>query len=96
MDETVPHCDRNRPLLARLTFPVSPQSPSDPASTLEAALLSTAPTLRPAALRAALSAWNSLQGRGEIASPLLTVIDYGLPSTARSEAEACFTHGTLP
>jgi hypothetical protein len=70
-------------LLAGLGFPAAPQAPGGPASTLEAALLATAPTLRPAALRAALSARNPLHARGEIARPLLTVIDYGMPSTAR-------------
>jgi hypothetical protein len=46
-------------------------------------LLHAAPTIRPAALRAALAAWNDLSSRGEIARPLLTVIDYGLPSTIK-------------
>ena len=51
--------------------------------TIETALLDAAPTLRPEALRAALSAWDGLHSRGEISRPLLTVIDYGLPSTIR-------------
>ena len=49
----------------------------------EAALRRAAPTVRPEALRAALSAWESLNSRGEVARSLLTLIDYGLPSTAR-------------
>jgi hypothetical protein len=51
------------------------------ASAIETALLHAAPTIRPEALRAALSAWNALDSRGELSRPLLTVIDYGLPST---------------
>jgi hypothetical protein len=78
-------------LLAGLAFPsgtvmanhAAAQAPKNTASTLETALLHTAPTLRPEALRAALSAWSSLHERGEITSRLLTVIDYGLPSTAK-------------
>lgn len=50
---------------------------------VETTLLLRAPTIRPAALRAALSAWDALQARGEVSRPLLTVIDYGLPSTTR-------------
>jgi hypothetical protein len=50
---------------------------------LETALLREAPTLRPEALRAALSAWENLRFEGEAVRPLLTVIDYGLASTAK-------------
>ncbi|HET9481239.1 MAG TPA: murein L,D-transpeptidase catalytic domain family protein [Candidatus Polarisedimenticolia bacterium] len=50
---------------------------------IEASLLHAAPTLRPEALRAALSAWAALQARGEVSRPLLTVIDYGLPSITK-------------
>ena len=50
---------------------------------IETALLLAAPTIRPEALRAALSAWDVLHSRGEISRPLLTVIDYGLPSTTK-------------
>jgi hypothetical protein len=59
-----------------------PASPSaiDP---LEAGLLHTAPTIRPEALEAALSAWKDLRARGEISRALLTVIDYSLPSTTK-------------
>jgi hypothetical protein len=53
------------------------------ARAIETALLHAAPTMRPAALRAALSAWDVLYSRGEISRPLLTVIDYGLPSIAK-------------
>jgi hypothetical protein len=50
---------------------------------IETALLGAAPTMRPEALRPALSAWRALHLRGEISRPLLTVIDYGLPSTVK-------------
>jgi hypothetical protein len=50
---------------------------------IETALLDAAPTMRPEALRAALSAWGALHLRGEIFRPLLTVIDYGLSSTVK-------------
>lgn len=52
-------------------------------SNLEMALLASAPTLRQEALHAALSALESLESRGESMRPLLTVIDYSLPSTAK-------------
>ena len=67
--------------------PPAPQAPLLPsrieARAIEMALLHAAPTMRPAALRAALSAWDVLHSRGEISRPLLTVIDYGLPSTVK-------------
>ena len=50
---------------------------------LEPALFHAAPTVRPEALRAALAAWDALHARGEVSRPVLTVIDYGLPSTTR-------------
>lgn len=53
------------------------------ARAIETALLHAAPTMRPEALRAALSAWGALYFRGEISRPLLTVIDYGLPSMVK-------------
>jgi len=53
------------------------------AVSLEASLRAAAPTLRPEALHAALVSWKSLASQGEIATDLLTVIDYGLPSTVR-------------
>ncbi len=39
--------------------------------------------MRPKGLRAALSAWDALYSRWEIFRPLLTVIDYGLPSMTK-------------
>jgi hypothetical protein len=56
--------------------------PARPAR-LEAALLTAAPTIRPEALHAALAALQAQQARGIVAGTVLTVIDYGLPSTAR-------------
>ena len=50
---------------------------------LEQALRDQAPTLRGEALHAALSAREALAARGEVLRPLLTVIDYSLPSTAK-------------
>jgi hypothetical protein len=47
----------------------------------EAALLRAAPGLHPEALHAALEAWRSLTRHGDARSPILTVIDYALPST---------------
>jgi len=64
-----------------------PRTSVPPAGTntraIEAALLHAAPTMRPEALRAALSAWDALHSRGEVSRPVLTVIDYGLPSIAK-------------
>ena len=50
---------------------------------LESALLNAAPTLQPEALRAALRSWDALSAQGEITRPILTVIDYSLPSTSK-------------
>ena len=50
---------------------------------IEKALLDAAPTMRPEALRPALFVWRALYFRGEISRPVLTVIDYGLPSTVK-------------
>lgn len=50
---------------------------------LEVALLQAAPTLRPQALHAALSAWESLKSQGEVIRSFLAVIDYSLPSTSK-------------
>ncbi|HEY3176226.1 MAG TPA: murein L,D-transpeptidase catalytic domain family protein [Candidatus Polarisedimenticolia bacterium] len=60
-------------------------SPEPPARLvdLEGALLRAAPNLRPAALQAGLSSWQALQSARLLARPVLTVIDYSLPSTAR-------------
>jgi hypothetical protein len=50
---------------------------------LEGSLLQAAPTLRPDALRAALHSRDALMAGGEVTRPILTVIDYSLPSTVR-------------
>jgi len=50
---------------------------------LEATLLQAAPTVRPEALHAALQSWEALKAHGEAMRSVLTLIDYGLPSTAR-------------
>ncbi|HET8947547.1 MAG TPA: murein L,D-transpeptidase catalytic domain family protein [Candidatus Polarisedimenticolia bacterium] len=63
--------------------PADPLPASNPEAGLEAALRRVAPTLRREALHAGLEAWGELFARGEVTRPLLTVIDYGLPSTAR-------------
>jgi hypothetical protein len=74
---------------AALVRPASPAAPvalspsGGDARSLESSLLLAAPTMRPEALRAALSAWGALYFRGEVSRPLLTVIDYGLPSTVK-------------
>jgi hypothetical protein len=73
--------------LARFSGTPAPQLSLWPSGTtagaIETALLHAAPTMRPAALRAALSAWGALYFRGEVSRPVLTVIDYGLPSTVK-------------
>jgi hypothetical protein len=51
------------------------------ALTLESELLRAAPGLHEEALHAALASWEELRSRGDVRSPLLSVIDYGLPST---------------
>ena len=53
------------------------------ADDLEPTLAAQAPDLPVAALHAALGARAALMSRGEELRPLLTVIDYGLPSTAK-------------
>ncbi|HEU5180957.1 MAG TPA: murein L,D-transpeptidase catalytic domain family protein [Candidatus Polarisedimenticolia bacterium] len=67
------------------TLPASAATLSDPdpVMELESALRRAAPTVRPEALHAALSAWEALNSRGQVARSLLTVIDYSLPSTAK-------------
>jgi hypothetical protein len=50
---------------------------------LEERLLAAAPDLRREALRAALEAFERARGSGLAPRPVLTLIDYGLPSTAR-------------
>jgi len=72
---------------AALSGSPAPRTSQPPAGThtraIEAALIHAAPTLRPEALRAALSAWDTLHSRGVVSRPLLTVIDYGLPSKTK-------------
>ena len=53
----------------------------DPTAALATALRALAPDLRGEALQPALAAWERLRGEGIATRPLLTVIDYGLPST---------------
>jgi L,D-transpeptidase-like protein len=53
----------------------------NPTAALATALRELAPDLRPEALSPALEAWERLRGEGIATRPLLTVIDYGLPST---------------
>jgi len=53
----------------------------DPTAALATALRALAPDVRQEALRPALAAWERLRGEGIATRPLLTVIDYGLPST---------------
>ena len=62
----------------------SSRSPAAPSPVdLEAALLQSAPSLRPEALHAALGSWSRLLAAGETVRPVLAVIDYGLPSTEK-------------
>jgi hypothetical protein len=80
-------------LLAALPLVVTPQSASvprsaaiseaKPAATLEETLQNSAPTLNPEALHAALSTYAALSAKGELTSPYLTVIDYGLSSRSK-------------
>jgi len=53
----------------------------DPTAALATVLRALAPDVRQEALRPALAAWERLRGEGIATRPLLTVIDYGLPST---------------
>jgi hypothetical protein len=75
------------PLLAMAPPTFGVPAPTSVTSTspsgIETALLHAAPEIRPAALRAAIAAWDDLRSRGEVSRPLLTVIDYGLPSTTK-------------
>jgi hypothetical protein len=50
---------------------------------LEPTLRQEAQELNPEALHAALVSWESLSEKGEVIRPVLSVIDYGLPSTAK-------------
>jgi hypothetical protein len=58
-------------------------SPGKFVPAIETELLQAAPTIRPEALHAALSAWDALHSRGEISRPIFTVIDYGLSSMTK-------------
>jgi hypothetical protein len=60
--------------------PLEP-APAPIVANLEDTLLSEAAGLNPQALHAALTSWESLRASGEVHSSLLSVIDYGLPST---------------
>ena len=64
---------------ASIPLPEPVAAPAAP--TLEQTLLRQAAGLNPQALHAALTSWESLRARGEVQRPLLSVIDYGLPST---------------
>lgn len=50
---------------------------------LEATLLREADGLHPEALHAALASWQRLSAQGEASRPVLSVIDFALPSTSR-------------
>ena len=56
-------------------------APAPIVANLEDTLLREAAGLNPQALHAALTSWESLRARGEVHNSLLSVIDYGLPST---------------
>ena len=69
-------------LAAALALAAGP-APGRAAPSVEERLLETAPGLRREALRAGLAAFQGARVAGLAARPLLTLIDYGLPSTAR-------------
>jgi hypothetical protein len=50
---------------------------------LEIVLQHEAESLHPQALHAALASWDALRAQGQVQRPLLSIIDYGLPSTAK-------------
>lgn len=66
-----------------LASPLPASIPVSGIIALENDLLHAAAGLHPEALHAALTSWDSLRARGEVSSPLLCVIDYSLPSTAK-------------
>jgi len=76
-------------LLAVLTFAgPAVSAPALPLATmplpqLESTLLSAAQGLHPEALHAALKSWAALCSQGQATRPLLSVIDYALPSTEK-------------
>ena len=82
---TIPLLTAVPPTLGAPSAPAAPSARLASASpiAIETELLRCAPTIRPAALRAALAAWDELRSRGEVSRPLLTVIDYSLPSTTK-------------
>jgi len=80
---TLPLLVRVPPTRAEPAVAVSQPPSPRPVEIVEAALLQAAPTIRPEALKAALTAWDELRTRGELSRPLVTVIDYSLPSTSK-------------
>ena len=70
-----------RPVAVASSVPAAALPVMDPTAALVTSLQSLAPDLRSEALRPALAAWERLRGEGLATRPLLTVIDYGLPST---------------
>ena len=64
-----------------LSTPALDPQPTPIVTSFEDTLLREAAGLTPQALHAALTSWESLRARGEVHSSLLSVIDYGLPST---------------
>ena len=76
----VPQHAAPRPMAVASTMPALVPV-VDPTAALATALRELAPDLRPEALRPALDAWERLRGEGVATRPLLTVVDYGLPST---------------
>ena len=80
-------------ILLLITLPLligaapAPENSASPALintiAIETALLQAAPTIRPEALHAALAAWDTFSSQGQLSRPLLTVIDYGLPSMTK-------------
>lgn len=76
----VPQHAAARPMAVASTLP-SVIPVVDPTAALATALRELAPDVREEALRPALAAWERLRGEGVATRPLLTVVDYGLPST---------------
>ncbi|HET9299340.1 MAG TPA: murein L,D-transpeptidase catalytic domain family protein [Candidatus Polarisedimenticolaceae bacterium] len=76
----VPQLASPRPVAVASTIPAA-LPVVDPTAALATALCALAPDLRMEALRPALDAWERLRGEGVATRPLLTVVDYGLPST---------------
>jgi len=70
-------------LLPALALALAAWAPTAAAADLESTLLGEAEGLHPQALHAALASWESLHAKGGAVRPLLCVIDYALPSTAK-------------